>query len=359
MDLFRVTGCGHACCNDCVAIYVASKPHENVMRVDCPVSGCDGVLEPEHCRSILPPEVFERWGSALCEALILEAERFCRPFPDCSALLIDDGGSVMRESECPNCWRLFCAQCRVPWHAGLACQEFQGLNEGERMREDIMLIKPAPKCKKEPYSGSLVTETDQQSNSKPDPTFVCEICVEPRTNSNLFRIKGCSHAYCNDCVTKYVASKLQDNVTRVGCPVLGCGGVLEPRYCRSILPPEVFDRWGNALCDALIMEMEKFYCPFKDCLALLIKDGGATVRESECLNCRRLFCLQCRVPWHAGVECRVLQKLEEGERGREDIMLMKLAEKRQWRRCPECSFYVQKIEGCSFVRCRCGVEFCY
>ncbi|XP_056166586.1 E3 ubiquitin-protein ligase RSL1-like [Syzygium oleosum] len=222
-----------------------------------------------------------------------------------------------------------------------------------------MLLKVAPssilrkgKCKKEPHSGSLVTETDQLSNSKSDPSFICEICIEPRTNSDLFHIKGCSHAYCNDCVTKYVTSKLGDNMTGIGCPVSGCGGILEPEYCRSILPPEVFDRWGNASCEALILEGERFYCPFRDCSALLINDRGAVARESECPNCRRLFCAQCRVPWHAGVECREFQGLKEGERGTEDIMLMKLAEKQHWRRCPKCKFYVQKISGCAFVRCR-------
>ncbi|XP_048133194.1 E3 ubiquitin-protein ligase RSL1-like isoform X2 [Rhodamnia argentea] len=207
--------------------------------------------------------------------------------------------------------------------------------------------------RKKPYSGSSVTEPGEASNSKPDPSFICEICVETRTNSDLFRIKGCSHAYCKDCVTRYIASKLHDNVTRIGCPVSGCGGVLEPGCCRSILPPEVFDRWGNALCEALILEAEKFYCPFKDCSALLIKDGGeAVVRESECPNCRRLFCAQCRVPWHADVDCQEFQGLKEGEREREDIMLMKLAQNKRWRRCPNCSFYVEKIAGCGAVMCR-------
>ncbi|KAI3414958.1 uncharacterized protein J3R85_015652 [Psidium guajava] len=404
--LFCITGCSHACCNDCVAKYVALKLHDTVTRIHCPVSGCGGVLEPGYCSSILPREVFDRWCNALSEALILDAERFYCPFKDCSALLINDGDAVVRDSECPNCWRLFCAQCRVPWHAGLECQEFQGLNEGEKGREDRtiqlapssssrkprhkkksysgslatetdqllnsekgrkdIMIQLAPssssrklKRKKKPYSGSLATETDQPLNSKPDPSFICEICIEPRTNSNLFHIKGCSHTYCNDCVTKYIASKLHDNVTHIDCPVSGCSGVLEPEYCRSILPPELFNRWGNALCEALILEGERFYCPFMDCSALLINDGGVVVRESECPNCRRLFCAECRVPWHGGVECREFQEIKEGERGREDIMLMKLAEKKHWRRCPKCRFFVQKISGCAFVKCRCGVDFCY
>ncbi|XP_056166711.1 E3 ubiquitin-protein ligase RSL1-like [Syzygium oleosum] len=131
------------------------------------------------------------------------------------------------------------------------------------------------KRKKKSFSGSSVTETGQPSNSKSDPPFICEVCAVPRTNEVPFRITGCGHACCNDCVTKHVASKLHDNVTRVGCPVLGCGGVLELGHCSSILPPEVFDRWGNALCEALILEAERFYCPFTDCSALLIDEGGA------------------------------------------------------------------------------------
>ena len=138
----------------------------------------------------------------------------------------------------------------------------------------------------------------------------------------------------------------------IRCPVTGCGGFLEPEGCREVLPKEVFDRWGNGLCEAVIGDGERFYCPFKDCSALMIDDGGEVVRESECPNCRRLFCAQCKVPWHDGIECEEFQKLNQDEREREDIMLMKLAESKKWRRCPKCRFYVEKSEGCMYMKCR-------
>ncbi|KAL9677093.1 hypothetical protein QQ045_005320 [Rhodiola kirilowii] len=72
----------------------------------------------------------------------------------------------------------------------------------------------------------------------------------------------------------YVAAKLQDNVPQIGCPFPGCQGTLDPHYCREILPLEVIERWGNIMCESVIRESEKFYCPFKDCSALLINDGG-------------------------------------------------------------------------------------
>lgn len=197
-------------------------------------------------------------------------------------------------------------------------------------------------------------EKGESSSSPSNGTpFVCEICTETKTARDAFTISGCSHAYCSDCVAMYVASKVEENVINIRCPVSGCtAGLLEAEDCRSILPAAVFDRWGKASCEAAITESEKFYCPFGDCSALLIDDGTEAVRESECPNCRRIFCAQCRVPWHDGIECAEFQKLNADERQKEDVMLMKLAKDMKWKRCPNCRFYVAKSEGCMYMKCR-------
>ena len=38
-----------------------------------------------------------------------------------------NGGEVVTGAECPSCHRLFCAQCKVPWHEKMSCNEFQEL----------------------------------------------------------------------------------------------------------------------------------------------------------------------------------------------------------------------------------------
>ncbi|XP_010547828.1 PREDICTED: probable E3 ubiquitin-protein ligase RNF144A-B [Tarenaya hassleriana] len=209
-------------------------------------------------------------------------------------------------------------------------------------------------------------ETGQSSRSPPQPQsqsqslFVCDICVESRPGNESFRIKGCSHSYCDDCISKYVASKLQNNILTVSCPVSGCSGNLEPELCRRILPKEVFDRWGDALCEAVILGSKRFYCPYKDCSALLVVDNdNGVVRESECPHCNRLVCVACGVKWHSEITCEEFQELGEDEREREDVMLKKLAEKNKWKRCPKCKFYIEKSQGCLYMMCRCGLAFCY
>lgn len=235
--------------------------------------------------------------------------------------------------------------------------------------DDDLQVTGIKRAEKKPFRdrGVRIIELGESSKEKepvappPPLPFMCEICTEPKPIKESFNIMGCSHNYCNECMIQYVASKLQENVTGIRCPVPDCNGVLEPEYCRSILPPEVFERWGNALCESVILGSEKFYCPFKDCSMLLINDvgSGESITQSECPYCNRLFCAQCKTTWHLGIDCAGFQALHKDERQREDILMMNLAKGNNWKRCPNCGFYVEKSQGCNYMKCRCGLAFCY
>jgi E3 ubiquitin-protein ligase RNF144 len=155
VERFAIPGCGHAFCAGCVRQYIAARVEENLLAVGCPDPGCrDGVLHPEECRHVLPSPLFHRWGAALCDMALEEIKLYC-PFRDCSALLVDDdpagpGPGGQAKAECPHCKRAFCTKCKVAWHDGVDCSEFQLLGD-----DDLLLIKVAkqskwqrcPKCK--------------------------------------------------------------------------------------------------------------------------------------------------------------------------------------------------------------------
>ncbi|CAJ2644736.1 putative E3 ubiquitin-protein ligase RNF217-like protein [Trifolium pratense] len=153
-DAFYLSGCSHSYCSDCVAVYIRYKLDLNIIDINCPVPECCGSLQAEFCRSILPREVFERWDKALCEVLSNIKEKFYCPFADCSALLINDGTEAVSKLECPNCNRMICAQCKVRWHDGIECSEFNKLNRDDKAK-DVMLTNIAkdmrwrqcPKCR--------------------------------------------------------------------------------------------------------------------------------------------------------------------------------------------------------------------
>lgn len=205
------------------------------------------------------------------------------------------------------------------------------------------------------------TEQAKVVTEETDSITVCEICAETKMTDEMFINLSCYHSFCSECVVKQVATKIQDNITNVSCPGLNCKGVLELESCRSLLPKELIDRWNDALCEAFFLAVPKFYCPFKDCSAMMLDENedGQDIRESECPFCHRLFCARCHVTWHPGVGCEEFQTMNVDERGREDLLVRELANQKKWKRCPRCRFYVEKKDGCLHITCRCKFEFCY
>ncbi|KAJ8755359.1 hypothetical protein K2173_019157 [Erythroxylum novogranatense] len=208
-------------------------------------------------------------------------------------------------------------------------------------------------------SAVTVIEPPPVTVSGESSQLFCEICAERKEKDQMFRTNNCDHSFCSDCITKHVATKIEETVLTVRCLEFNCDGVLEIDTCRGVLPKEVVDSWEKALCEEAIREWAKVYCPFRDCSAMLIVDDDEVIRESECPYCHRLFCVQCNVPWHAGLECEAVQRLNTGDREGEDLMVVQLARKRKWSRCPNCDFYVERTEGCPHITCRCNFEFCY
>ncbi|XP_076901238.1 E3 ubiquitin-protein ligase RSL1-like [Bidens hawaiensis] len=186
----------------------------------------------------------------------------------------------------------------------------------------------------------------------------CAICMDTKTASEMFEnSKVCRHSFCQECIRGHVAAKISENRARVKCPDPSCKGVIGPEACRSIIPNEVLERWENILCESVIMESDKFYCPFQDCSAMLVSDGGVAVTSSECPYCHRLFCAQCKVAWHCEMNCNEFQSSKKGK-GSEKL-LMDLAKKKKWMKCAKCNFYVERVNGCNHISCRCGYQFCY
>ncbi|XXG81602.1 hypothetical protein AAC387_Pa09g2194 [Persea americana] len=202
-------------------------------------------------------------------------------------------------------------------------------------------------------------ETGQSSKAHPIPTQDCPICMEPKHPHETFAVQGCFHVFCLDCIRGHITAKTQENITKVRCPQPDCERELEIELCGLILPPELLARWGNLLCESTILEPTKFYCPFKDCSALLLADDGIAVTMSECPHCSRVFCARCKVPWHTCIGCEEFQKLRVGDREREDIMVVNLAKEKKWQKCPSCGFIVERTAGCNYIKCRCKYCFCY
>ncbi|OVA13644.1 zinc finger protein [Macleaya cordata] len=166
----------HHFCSGCIAKYIEVKveDYSNATEViiKCPSINCDMVLDPLSCRSILPQRVFDRWCAVLCESAVLNLalpegfsssapagshnrrrrrRRVYCPFPDCSELILNECGDDIgvTRTECPNCKKLFCFPCQIPWGTSHQCNssnnsEMMMMSEEEiniRDRNDILLLE--------------------------------------------------------------------------------------------------------------------------------------------------------------------------------------------------------------------------
>ncbi|CAN4107493.1 unnamed protein product [Withania somnifera] len=188
-------------------------------------------------------------------------------------------------------------------------------------------------------------------------TFTCEICIEPMLlpNKNFKNQNRCVHPFCIDCIVKYITVKLEDNIGNIPCPSLNCEQFLDPTSCRNLVGPQLFVKWSDVLCESCVLGVAHCYCPNRNCSALILDECGGNVKRSQCPSCKRNFCFQCKLPWHAGFHCEESREL----RDRNDVVFGVVAELNKWKRCPLCRHFVELIEGCKIAKCRCGISFCY
>ncbi|XP_015581564.1 E3 ubiquitin-protein ligase RSL1 [Ricinus communis] len=205
-----------------------------------------------------------------------------------------------------------------------------------------------------PQETNVVEEHEQKEEVV--SSFTCEICIEPMLSNKKFENASlCTHPFCLDCISKYVEVKVEGFIGNIKCPGTSCKHPLDPLSCRSIISKPVFDKWCDLLCDSVVSGVERCYCPYRDCSALVLNECKDKLKKIKCPNCKKNLCYVCKIPWHAGYQCN-----ESGQlRDRNDVLIGELIEEKKWTRCYNCGHSVERVSGCRDVKCKCGVRFCH
>ena len=209
------------------------------------------------------------------------------------------------------------------------------------------------------------SELDQDTRTK------CLICLEKLFPSDLVSQKGCCHEFCFDCISQHVETQISISKVPVRCPQVDCAQHMDDLECKRLTCPKVYETYLTRLTEATISNLDKVYCPFQGCSAMMCTSyetnsadgfaassststtpGRANIGSAECMECHRLFCVECCVPWHADLTCKQYQELPPDERDAEDRKLFKLAAEQKWRRCGKCKSVITLREGCFHMTCR-------
>ncbi|KAI9485628.1 MAG: hypothetical protein EXX96DRAFT_625305 [Benjaminiella poitrasii] len=200
--------------------------------------------------------------------------------------------------------------------------------------------------------------SNKESSSPKRKRFDCIICMVSFLTTTPFSTGKCDHVICHTCICDYLQSVLKDgrytSYERIQCPSPYCTHSFHTSKILSscLSPDEVNQWWDDAISKSFIRN--KVNCPFKNCGAIFDADiqYTRTCTFTECYECRRGFCIACQSSWHPGV----IKKVFDDESLKKTL---KQAEINEWTRCPKCGHLIEKVDGCTSLRCTCGTTFCY
>ena len=179
-------------------------------------------------------------------------------------------------------------------------------------------------------------------------------------HENIF----CHHTFCLPCMGLYVEYRMTNYGGMPKCPYRGCNSKLTKDDCEKFLSSKWLDILIKRSEEEEIADSDKVYCPYPDCSFLMAlsrldrcpqaspfsssSHSSLTITSTKCQKCHRLFCIECRVPWHTKMSCEdyALQL------GAVNAELNLLAKNNKWKRCPNCKHMIERIDGCLHIRCR-------
>eukprot|EP00253_Pinus_taeda_P014236 PITA_14236 len=173
-------------------------------------------------------------------------------------------------------------------------------------------------------------------------------------------------------VTLYVKGWIAHYSNVPICPTHRCISKLTIDDCEKFLPSKWLEILIKRSEEEKIADSEKVYCPYPDCSFLMASSelnkcaqvpspfsssshSSLTIKATKCQKCCRLFCIECKVPWHTDMSCEEYAP----QLGAVSAELNLLAENNKWKRCPNCKHMIERTDGCPHIICRCDHEFCY
>jgi len=194
----------------------------------------------------------------------------------------------------------------------------------------------------ESYSKARLPPPPYPAARAPLKTFnECVICTDKITGQEVRA--PCGHFYDIPCLIDLFNASTTDE------------SLFPPRCCNKAFDfQQVRHHLGSKLALAFQSKSAEFsttnriYCHRPTCSMFL---GAATDKAIAkfCDKCMAVTCGQCKEQAHPNLPCSAEL----------DAVVLDLAEREGWKRCPGCHRLVELSHGCYHMTCHCRKQFCY
>jgi len=195
---------------------------------------------------------------------------------------------------------------------------------------------------------------------------ICLICYEPRIPSDFLSLE-CSHTFCKICLFRDWQSKIKSgylDISFLKCPQENCRNPISLLHLKSLLPPEFYSK-VEELCNinsqVLNPTLDKsIRCPHCDIRFDIWKDAD----YFTCPQCKICYCAKCSAEYEKHKDFTCEEYEENKDKTVEEQAFYKEMRSKGYRKCPGCFCFVERAEGCNYIKCQSGkclgkVSFCY
>jgi IBR domain. len=136
--------------------YLISKIDERAFPIRCPALNCHNEISQDFTKDCLGNEKNSHYQQKLEDFAFKsfvekQGDKYsCCLTADCPFVFEYDGTFV--NFQCPKCTKMYCLRCRVEWHDGLTCKQFQ--EQKDHQKDEYILnfirgqkFKQCPQCK--------------------------------------------------------------------------------------------------------------------------------------------------------------------------------------------------------------------
>jgi len=192
----------------------------------------------------------------------------------------------------------------------------------------------------------------------PDWSKTCPLCFEELTES--FPL-ACQHIYCSGCLKHMLISAVDGQGIPIYC--IGDGGQCKtpiplPVIERFISPSRLTQIFENSFRVYLELHPNEFrFCPTPDCTQVyrVSTEDSAVI---QCPACLIETCSHCHKSPHRGLTCE--ENMLIGSKSGQELLLDRWAKGHpNVKKCPDCGVFIEKIDGCNHIHCRCGGHVCW